>query len=296
MRTNSVYALVIASTFFWGANFALAQPVMADLPPLWAAALRFLLGATIMVLLSALRGERLVAPARRHPAAYAMLGTVGIGAFNLLFFFALQRTSPANAALIMATNPLLTTILAAAILGERPSARQLAAMPLALVGVAVVISGGNPQRLAALHVASGDLLMLGADLSWACYNVLGRRYMPAGSALVNTTLTMTAGAALLLLVAMVSGETPTMPGLSAGSALVTMTLGGTVLAYLFWTTGIARLGAARTALFLNLVPVFAMLVGGVLGSLPTIAQLAGGLLVIGGVSIATMPVRRPALA
>jgi drug/metabolite transporter (DMT)-like permease len=65
-----------------------------------------------------------------------------------------------------------------------------------------------------------------------------------------------------------------------------------VLAYLFWGMGIARLGAARTSIFLNLVPVFAMLVGALLGTLPSLAQIIGGLLVLGGVSISMYQPRR----
>lgn len=289
MRTSTVYLLVTVSALFWGTNFVLAGPVMVDLPPLWAAALRFLIGSVLMLGLAGWRRENLVAQARRHAPSYALLGTVGIAGFNLLFFFALQHTSPTNAALIMATNPLLTTVLAALILGERASARQLAALPLALLGVVVVITGGDIQQLSSMHVASGDLLMLGADLAWAFYNVLGRRYMPAGSALTNTTLTMLAGAVVLFAVAGASHEVLTLPGARAGTALLTMAIGGTVLAYLFWTTGIARLGAGRTSLFLNLVPVFAMLAETVTGILPSLPQLVGGALVICGVSIAMLP-------
>jgi len=160
----------------------------------------------------------------------------------------------------------------------------------------VVISGDSLHRLASLHIASGDVLMLGANLAWAFYNVLGRRYMPRGSALTNTTLMMIAGAILLIVVAIVSGETLTMPGITAGAALLTMVMGGTVLAYLFWTTGIAHLGAGRTALFLNLVPVFAMIFDIFMGVVPTMPQLIGGLLVIGAVTIATLPRRQLAMA
>ncbi len=296
MKTSTVYVLVMFSALFWGSNFVLAGMVMSDVQPLWAAVFRFVIGAAIMIALVGWRREDLIGPVRRHAGAYALLGAVGIGAFNLLFFFALQHTSPANASLIMATNPLLTTALAAVVLGERAEPRQLAALPLALIGVIIVISGGHVLRLASMRVASGDIIMLGANLAWALYNVLGRRYMPASSALVNTTLMMIAGALLLLLVASGSGEPLTAPGMKAGLALLAMALGGTVLAYLFWTIGIARLGAGRTSLFLNLVPVFAMLIDAAFGMAPTMPQLIGGLLVIGAVGVSTMPRRRLAVA
>jgi drug/metabolite transporter (DMT)-like permease len=293
MGAATVYLLVTSSAFFWGANFVLAGPVLADLAPLWAAPLRFLLGAAVMLLIVTLRREQLLALLRRHAGTYLLLAGVGVAGFNLLFFYALQSTSAANAALIMATNPLITTLLAAVILGERPTARYLVSLPVALVGVTVVITHGEWHRLASFHVAGGDLLMLAANLSWALYNVLGRRYMPQGTPLANTTLIMSMGAVLLLCFALGSGIHFATPGIKADAALLAMALGGTVLAYLFWSIGIMRLGAARTAIFLNLVPVFTMLVGLIIGTLPSVSQIAGGLLVIGGVTISMLPSRRP---
>lgn len=292
METTTVYLLVMTSAFFWGANFVLAGPILADITPLWAAALRFLLGTTLMLIFASIRRENILGLLRRHAGAYLLLGMVGITAFNLFFFYALQSTSANSAALIMATNPLLTTLLASVFLGERPTARHLLALPVALLGVAVVIAQGDMDKLVSMHVARGDLLMLGANVSWALYNVLGRRFMPQGSPVGNTTWVMAAGAGLLLCIALGSGAHIGALDIKASLALTVMVVGGTVLAYLFWSIGIMRLGAARTAIFLNLVPVFAMLIGTSIGAPPTVAQLAGGLLVLGGVSISMIPPRR----
>ena len=176
------------------------------------------------------------------------------------------------------------------------AARHLLALPVALIGVAVVILQRGAGGFASLHVGRGDLLMLGADLCFALYNVLGRRYMPAGSPVVNTTWIMTAGAGVLTAIALGSGTHMAALDLKAASALAMMIVGGTVLAYLFWTIGIARLGAGRTAIFFNLVPVFTMLISTFAGTPPTAAQLAGGLLVLAGVAISMLPLRQPAMA
>lgn len=292
MGNATVYLLVSATALFWGANFVLAGPVLSDLPPLWAAAVRFLLGATLMLSLALLRREDLFGLLRRHVLVYLMLGTVGIAAFNLLFFYALQSTSANNGALVMAINPLLTTLLAATFLGEKATLRHLLALPVALAGVAVVISHGELRRVAALTFSHGDLLMLMATLSWAAYNVLTRRYMPQGSPIAHTSWIMTAGALVLLAAALVSNSHIHALGAKASIAMAFMVVAGTVLAYLFWGLGIARLGAGRTAIFINLVPVFAMLTGVFIGDVPTGAQLIGGLLVLGGVVITMLPPRR----
>lgn len=296
MSNANVYLLVTTAAFFWGANFLLGGYVLHDIPPLWAAALRFLLGAVLMFAIAGVRREKLFAPLQKNIGIYFMLGVVGIVAFNLFFFYALRYTSANNAALIMATNPLFTTLLAAAILGERPSPRHLMALPVALAGVAVVVTQGKLGSLFSLQLSVGDMLMLGADIFWALYNVLCRRYMPQVSPLVNTTWIMTVGAIVLLCVALGSDAHMAALGTRALVSMAVMAIGGTVLAYLFWSMGIARLGAARTAIFLNLVPVFAMLLGTLIATAPTAAQLMGGSLVLAGVTLSMLPSRRLAPA
>jgi len=136
-----------------------------------------------------------------------------------------------------------------------------------------------------------------ANLCWALYNVLVGKLLPRDvGALANTTGVMLTGAIALSLVAAFAGTALATPGADALGSLLLMALVGTVLAYLLWNAGIARLGAARTALFLNLVPVSAMVISAVEGHPPTPAQLAGGALVIGAVGLASLRPRaaRPA--
>lgn len=293
MNLLPVYAMVIAATFFAGANFVLAGLILPEISTAWAAALRFLLGALFLLPIILWQRAPIMQLIRRHWLAYLVLGGVGITGFNLLFFEAMNTTTADNAALIMATNPLLTTILAALILRERATVQQLIALPIALFGVTVVITEGDLSHLMSLRVVTGDWLMLGADIAWALYNVLSRRFMPReGSAIVNTTLVMAAGALILTTGAFVHGGPIQVPSPLAATALAIMVVGGTVAFYLFWNIGIQRLGSGRTAIFMNLVPVFAMLTGMALGTLPTAAQLVGGAIVLGGLSITMIPHRK----
>ncbi|MDY0148422.1 MAG: DMT family transporter, partial [Halothiobacillus sp.] len=195
MNLAGVYALIMLSTLFWGANFVLAGFVLGDISPQWSAALRFGLAALILLGVALSQKAPLAALIRQHGASYLTLGIIGVAGFNLLFFFALQTTSADNAALIMATNPLLTTFLAWLILGEHPGWQRLIALPVALLGVTVVISDGHLAHVLDLHIVLGDWLMLAANLCWAFYNVLNRRLMPKTvSPTVNTALIVSAGA------------------------------------------------------------------------------------------------------
>jgi len=284
--------LLVFAVVMWGANFNLSQPVLAELHPLTAGAGRFVIAAAIMLAVMAAKREPM-APLARNARSYLALGLVGTAGFNVLFFLGMQHTSAVNGALIMATNPLVTSVLAALMLGERPNPRHMAALPVALAGVAAVILGGGKSGL---HLSAGDALILGANLCWALYNVLARKLMPRASGLTNTTGVMVMGALSLGAVALVAGAPVALPGPSAGSALAMMAVGGTVLAYLFYNAGLAALGAGRTSLFLNLVPVTAMTIAAATGTPPTLLQLTGGLVTIGAVTMAMLPGRKAALA
>ena len=290
MANHRTIGLLVLSIVLWGANFNLSQPALAELHPLAAAAGRFVIAAAVMVVVAVALRQRV--PLLRHARAYVPLGLVGIAGFNVFFFFGLQDTSPVNGALIQATNPLVTALLAAVFLGERPGRRQMLAFPVALAGVGVVLLGGG----ASLTLAAGDTLIMAANLCWASYNVMARRLMPPVSGVANTTALMVVGAAFLVLAAWAVDVPVAMPGPAAAGAVLAMGLGGTVLSYLFYNAALARLGAGRTALFLNLVPVVAMVIAALTGTPPTLLQLAGALVTIGAVTVATLPARQPKAA
>ena len=281
-----VYSILALATIIWGANFNLVKHVLADMNALTAAAARFDIAALVMLVICLVRGERI--PFVRHGATYATLGLVGICGFNVLFFFGMRSTSAVNGALIMAGNPLLTAALAFVMTGVRLNQRQIVALPIACAGVAFVVLGGGAH----LQLERGDLLLMGASLSWALYNVLvGQRLPREVSSLANTTGVMTAGAVGLTALALVDSAPVHVPGTDALVSLLLMSLGGSVLAYLFWNAGIARVGAPRAALFINLVPVTSMVIAALEGQAPTWVQQVGGAVVIGAVLLASWPVR-----
>ncbi len=284
----TTYLLTALAAIFWGANFNLAKPVVAEMHPYVAGATRYLIAAAIMLIITQFRRETIPL---RHLRVYVMLGLMGVFGFNLFFFLGMQSTSATNGALIMATNPLITSLLAYAFLQQQPSYRQMVSFPIGVIGVGIVVLGAGAH----VHVQSGDLLLFAANLSWAFYTVFARKWMPGDtSGVASATGTMVVGALALTAVALLSDESFVMPSLHAGSALLMMAVGGGVLSYLFWNAGIARLGASQTAVFLNLVPVASMVIAAFEGMPPTQIQLVGGGLVIGAVTFASLPVRAKA--
>ncbi|WP_020166701.1 MULTISPECIES: DMT family transporter [Methylotenera] len=275
------YLLTAAAAIFWGANFNLAKPVVAEMSPYIAGASRYILAAAIMLMIVKFRRERIPA---RHLKTYLTLGIVGVFGFNLFFFLGMQTTSAVNGALIMALNPLFTAVIAYFVLNDKPNNRQMLAFPVGIIGVAIVVLGAGAE----LRVSTGDIFIFIANLNWALYNVLVRKLMPKDvSGIASTAGIMTVGAVALTLVALIHGDAFIMPSMIAGSALLIMSICGGVLSYLFWNAGIANLGPAKAAIFMNLVPLTSIVIATFEGLPPNFAQIVGAVIIICAVTYST---------
>jgi len=282
MNYFKTYWMATMAAIFWGANFNLARPVIAEVGPYVAGASRYVLAAAVMLLIAQTRKE---AVPLQHWKAYLTLGVVGVFGFNLFFFLGMETSSAINGALIMALNPLLTAVLGYVILRDKPSKQQLIAFPVGIAGVAIVVLGAGAQ----LTIALGDLYILIASLNWALYNVLVKKMMPKNvSGIANTAGIMTVGALALTMAAMMHGDHFVIPTMHAGSALLMMSLGGGVLAYLFWNASISSLGPSKAAIFMNLVPVTTMVIAAFEHVPPNHAQLLGAMLVISAVTFSSV--------
>lgn len=285
MKTRTLYATLILSTLFWGANFNLGKFVVHATDPLSAAAWRFLLAglamAAYMLLAEGVDWQGL----RRNVLPLAAMAAVGIFGFNVAFFFGLQTTSSVNGSLIMTLNPTITVVLTALVLGEAISWKQMLGLALSFCGVVTVVSGGNPAALLRhFHFATGDALILVGNLCWAAYSVIGKKWVRNLSAIQTTTSTMLIGAAAMIAITLAThGGSMPVPSAQGFGAIAVMALFGTVLAYLWWNNGIRTIGPARTSVFFDLVPIFTMLIAIALGERVSAAQGVGAVLVISGV-------------
>lgn len=288
MQASSLYLKLVLTTFFWAAVFHVAKYAVAIVSPLYAGAWRFIAAAAVLLPLVALREGWPLRALRRNAPALLLMSAVGVLGFNLSLFYGLRQTSAVNGALIMAFNPALTVALSALLNREPVTARQLLGLLLGLSGVVVVVSRGSWHTLASLSFSLGDLLVLLGSLGWAAYSVIPKRFVRGLSPLQVTGSTIAGGAALMAAcAAVVAPDFLQPPSLSMSAAIAFMGVFGSVLAYMWWNQGIQALGAATVAIFINLVPIFAALIGLLLGQAITWAQIWGAALVITGVLCTT---------
>jgi drug/metabolite transporter (DMT)-like permease len=285
MNNLLIYLALVLSTVFWGGNFNAGKLAVENMPPFTIAAWRFGLAAICMVLILLVKEKFNWQIIKQNLGLYILLGIIGVFGFNILFFIGLKYTSPVNGALIMATNPLVTVLLSSLILKSKVSGKQKIGMIISLIGVVAVITSGSLETFRTLNFSSGDLIIFSGNVCWAMYGVLGKKYLKNSTPLLTTTITMIVGA--ILLIPFASFETHQIPlsdqSWSVWIAILFMAFLGSVLAYLWWNEGIAKIGANNTAIFFNLVPVFTMLISLITGSPITLVQIFGGVLVISGV-------------
>lgn len=274
------------ATFFWAGTAIAGKVGVRDFPPFTLSFLRFLLASAVMFVIS--REAARTRLSARDILVVVSLGLTGMFANNALFFVALQYTSVINVTTIAATSPLMTSLLAAAWAGERLTFGRAAAILLAFAGVVSLLFNGDIDRVMRLDMNIGDLYQIAAILAFAIYNVVSKRFATN----LTTPVIVTWGlvVATVATIPFALFEHPVAPILAATSAgwggVVYTALFGSCAAYLLQQASIKIIGAARTAGFMNLIPVFTMAMAAIaFGERVTAVQMASAAVIILGVSI-----------
>jgi drug/metabolite transporter (DMT)-like permease len=281
------YAQLVACALLWALTYHAGKFAVGLMLPLGVMLWRFTTAVVILVPWIGLRHGWDWQGLRRNLWPLLAMGVVGVVGFNLAMFYGLQSASAVNASLIMAFSPILTACGTVILGGERLSAMRVCGLMLGLLGVTLVVTRGSLQTLWQQGIERGDLLMLGGSLAWAVYGLIPRRFVrglaPAqmgAASLVVTALT------LWVVCTLASPAALQLPPQAAILPILFMGVLATAVAYIWWNIGLVRIGASRAAGFLNLIPVFTMLTGLLLGQQISLAQLLGAALVITGVVLA----------
>ncbi len=283
-----VYIKLILTALFWGGTFIAGRMVSADRPPASVAFLRFAVASVFLLALTLKVERRLPRILPSDIIPIILLGVVGIAAYNICFFKGLQLIEASRASLIIATCPIFITLFSAAIFKEPLSAMRLAGIGLSVIGAMTVISKGHIRQLFSGGVGLGELLILGCVLCWTAYSLIGKPLMPRLSPLTLVTYSSLIGAAGLAVPAVAEGLHRHITDYSAANwaAVVYLAVCGTVIGFVWFYQAIKAIGPARAGLFINFVPVWAIVLAvPLLGEPVTISLLIGAALVITGVCL-----------
>jgi drug/metabolite transporter (DMT)-like permease len=280
--TETSLALMV---LIWGVNFAVVKAALASFHPLAFNAVRFTVASLFVLGVLAARGE-LGLPQRRDVPRVLALGLLGNVAYQMCFILGISRTQAGHASVVLALTPVTIALLSTLTGHERPGPRTWGGALLSVVGVGLVTGAG--LRVSGGQALVGNLILLGACLTWALYTVGARPMVERYGSLQATAWTMWVGTVGLLAAGApaLAGQRWRAIGLDAWGGLLYSALFAIGLAYLIWYRGVERIGNTRTAIFSNLTPVVAMLAAAaLLGERPGVASLVGAALTLGGVMI-----------
>ena len=252
-----IYVKLLLVALFWGGTFIATRIAAQTFEPFMGASIRYLVACLFLVPLAWIRSPDFFRVNRKQFLQLSLLGFSGIFAYNFFFFKGLKLVPASHGALLVALNPMMVILLAAWRYGESLRPMKIAGMLLSLLGVVVVISRGNPLELFN-SFEWGDAFMLGCPVTWAVYTLAGREALKHSSPLQASAWASMTGCAMLLLFATMETVPVEIPS-KVWIALAYLGLIGTVLAFVWYYEGVAKLGVTRTAIFNNLVPVFALL-------------------------------------
>ena len=270
-----------------GAAAAVAtRYLITSADPFTLAAIRF--GGGVICLLPLALLLRVRWPGRGDWAAVAGLGFMFFAVFFVFYNVALAYTTVARGTLALSTLPLMTMVVGAVLGIEALSVRKTVGVLLAMIGVAAALASG--LRDAPPGAWRGDLIMAGATLCMALYNVWSRPFIQRSSALGFVTAGMGVGATALVVISAYSGDLARVTRFAPDQWLAALYLaaGGGALAFFLWVYALQYASPTRVANTMTVNPIVAGLLAAIVLHEPIPLPLVVGLVaVFAGIWIAT---------
>jgi drug/metabolite transporter (DMT)-like permease len=216
-----------------------------------------------------------------------LMSITGIAGFNSLLYLALHYTTSINASLVNTSTPIVIYILSFFILREQLNRNQMIGTVLSLAGLFFILSKGSLAVLVNFSFNFGDFIVLAAVVCWSIYSILIKRYTGILPGYSTFLVCIAVGILVLLPFAFYETFILNIPIVWSNSSVFTILYTGvfaSIVAFISWNTAVVRVGANKAGIFLNLIPVFAVIFAVLfIGEKIMWFQLAGGLSVIAGV-------------
>ena len=285
-------ALLVCVVLIWGVNFPILKAALHVMPITVVNALRFAVSTLTLGVIYAVRHRKqsagFFAPFRAYTWQIVGLGLLVYVVYQLFFIVGLDGTTSGSAALIMASSPLWTAVVAHVLGHERLRRLAWAGLIISLAGTLVVVWAGPAALALGMKALMGNLLLFVAAFLWGLYTTINR---PLLHHVTPTTLAFFGLLVSLPILAAIA--VPALDEVRWGASNLWVWLAiifsgafSTGIAMIIWNQAVLQVGSSHTAAFNNLVPFVALLVGYLLLSEPiNAAQIIGGALIVGGLVV-----------
>ncbi|GEA33729.1 DMT family transporter [Clostridium diolis] len=284
--TLSYYYLAsTGAVVLWSASFIATKLAYETFAPIQLAAVRTLFAVILFGFMRKITSNNEQIQ-KEDRIRIALSGFLGITLYFAIENIGVSMTSSSNSALIVASFPAVTTLLEFFIYHSKPNIKKVLGIILAIIGVAVLtqinVDGNSKSML-------GNIILIGAGVVWAFYNFITRDLTNKYSAMTLTYYQMLAGFIFFLPFVIIEGKTWRMPTMTSASALIYLSVGCSIVAFLLYNLGLRKLSASISVSLMNLVPVLGLIFSIlILHESVSTVQILGGIIVIIGVILSSI--------
>ena len=261
------YILLICTTLIWSVNFIIGKfAYLFEVPPL---SLNFLRWSLVWILLFPFTYKEIllnIQLIRKNLLYLTILAITSVSAFNSLVYLALNYTQAIDTILMISIIPVFVLFLSSILGVEKFSIFQLLGLIVSFVGVLVIFSNADLNKILNLNFNIGNAWMLLAVFCWALYSSLLKKNKLPFSTLGLVQILASIG--LIFLIPQFIGEQMYGKEIKFKKAffliLSFVTLFASIGAYYSWNKAIELIGPNRASIFLHLMPVFGVILAIVL--------------------------------
>jgi len=215
----------------------------------------------------------------------------GVFCYNLFFFKGLKLIEASRAAIIIANNPIFIALFSAIFFKEKLNTLKITGIIISVSGAIIALSKGNVLEILHGDIGIGELYIFICVVSWVIFSLLGKAVMTDLSPLSSVTYSSITGTILLFVPALKEGLADCIYySVSDWWNIFYLGFFGTVLGIVWFYEGINQIGPTKAGLFINFVPISAILLAFfILGEPLTLSLLIGTILVTCGVYLTNRP-------
>ena len=253
------YSFLILATFFWSGNFIVGKfATLFEVPPLTLNFLRWVMVWFILIPFTYKEILKKKIYIKDNWVLISFMGIITISTFNSVVYFALNYTQVINAVLMLAAIPAVVIILSSIMKIEKANIYQLIGLILSIIGVGTIISNADLQKIISLNFNKGDLWMIVCVMSWSLYSTLLKKKKFELSQFTFIQLMVTVG--LIFLIPQFLYEQSLGMELKINKVFIIIlfyvVLFPAIAAYYCWQKAIELIGPNRSAMFIQLMPLF----------------------------------------
>jgi drug/metabolite transporter (DMT)-like permease len=280
---------LLFAVFCWGLSFPLLKVALDEVEPITLAAIRYLIAVIPLIIFMVARSgiNSFIKPLKENFLFFLCLGLVGITLPNIFQNYGMTMTQSHLSAIIQASGPVFTIILAVLILKESLGRNKVLGTIIALSGTLLLVSGSGADLFGS--TSFGNFLVLMSAISYAVSSILSKKILHKYDPLCAATMSMFLGTIVLIALMIFESPAQKVPQISTQGWMIILILAilPGALALLIWYSILKTTEVSRIILFIYLIPIFAAVISYIwLKEEILITTILFGFLIVCGVVIA----------